>query len=102
MSEMVERVARAIWEAREETFPPDIIRIKFDVLGEGTKSDHRAMAEAAIKAMRAPTDAMEFAGFRVNRWTNERGTVVGRVTIPATGAWQAMIDAALSDTTGEA
>ena len=76
MSEMVERVARAIATARG---------YGLDANGEDTGDwqmfvDH---ARAAIEAMREPTEAMWREASFENGYVTE-------------GAWQAMIDAALN------
>lgn len=73
MSEMVERVARAIAEAR------------FGI-GCPVDGDDRIAARAAIEAMREPTDAMVDAAYGRERTGTERGN------------WRAMIDAALTET----
>ena len=88
--QMIDRVARAIWEHRAKQVRleyPDLlplegwgaVAIANGVMGE---------ARAAIEAMREPTEAMQNAG-------SERGWT------PPTGAmiWQAMIDAALNEET---
>lgn len=89
MSEMVERVQRAIGKA----------------LGPGMAK--REVAIAAIEAMREPTEAMIQAGRReipaeIDQWI-EGGRVHARMKpmhecVSPAGPWQAMIDAALSDT----
>jgi hypothetical protein len=56
------------------------------------------LARAAIKAMREPTEAMLFAGFRNNRWKNPNPCgprCVGAITRPTDDIWRAMVDAAL-------
>ena len=78
MSEMVERVARAIWTMRAESFPHD----SFDDLPEHEKKMARIYARHAIEAMREPTEPMNEAG---------SGFVQSEF------AWEAMIDAALKD-----
>ena len=72
MSEMVERVAKAL--AREYDRDPET-----DNVGLGTQLS-TAMARAAIAAMREPTEAMLYAG-----WQED------------SSIWRAMIDAALKD-----
>ena len=71
MSEMVERVAKAIAEAD----------------GDHTVMDHhRRRSRAAIEAMREPTEEMKLAPPDVNFSPSEAEYV-----------WQAMIDAALGN-----
>jgi hypothetical protein len=98
MTDMVERVARAIWERRRESarsrgimleawgergpFRGDV-PILNDILGE---------ACAAIEAMREPTEAMVNAGCRLDEdleWA-EHDYAVPKI-------WGAMVDAALKE-----
>ena len=58
MSEMVERVARAIYEAKEGPFE------KWADAPETWKPEWRIAAQAAIAVMREPTDEMIEAGWR--------------------------------------
>lgn len=81
MSEMVERVARAIADAGGSDF--DQLPSKHGP-GFGLRNMYMNMARAAIEAMREPTGAMEDAAFS------------STLTIPKRG-YQAMIDAALKD-----
>ncbi len=74
MSEMVERVARAMLE--DSDFKHWI--------------DWESAARAAISAMREPTDAMVSAGLKLVDWN-----------LGADDAWRAMIDAALPQEGGE-
>ena len=76
MSEMIERVARAIWKKADEQY-----------LGTEKMEDCDAIARAAIEAMREPTMEMIAAG------AHGSGEDSDRVAI---GAWKEMIDAALS------
>jgi hypothetical protein len=57
MSEMTERVARAIWVLYEDTDCRE-----YDELAAHAKAKADDMARAAIKAMREPTEAMIRAG----------------------------------------
>ncbi len=75
MSEMVERIARAIHDAAHKG-------LDFD----WPREMRIAQARAAIEAMRQPTDEMLYSG----RWPND---VMGE-------NWQAMIDAALGGGNG--
>jgi hypothetical protein len=85
MGEMVERVARAMWEARERRLNP-YVRVSFE---EGATEETYDMARAAIAAMREPTKAMEWAGSHAVDTDGPWGAP------PIDGAWQAMIDEAL-------
>lgn len=80
MSEMVERVARAI--ALEDLDPETRAAVDPDVWF--VAESYYDLARAAIEAMREPTGAMEDAAFS------------STLTIPKRG-YQAMIDAALKD-----
>lgn len=73
MSEMVERVARAMFEADRGG--------SWDDVRENSKAMWRSFARAAIEAMREPTEAMINVGWR--SMNDER--------LP----WEVMIDAAL-------
>lgn len=81
MSEMVERVARAIADAGGSDF--DQLPSKHGP-GFGLRNMYMNMARAAIEAMREPTQRMEDAAFSQT------------MTIPTRG-YTAMIDAALKD-----
>lgn len=82
MSEMVERVAKAILETMDLTDGLD-----------GTAAEN--YARAAIEAMREPTEAMFCAGDeRIIEALNDHTRILRHVT-PAQDAWQAMIDEAL-------
>jgi len=85
MSEMVERVARAL-----RALP---VRDYAQVGGELDELRLREAARAAIEAMREPTEGMVKAG-------ENTVCIHGDPQCGAAYAWAAMIDAALSDTTG--
>lgn len=93
MSDMVERVAKALFRSRyfypeHEAFWPD--RLDELVNGPPFEADgYRSMARAAIEAMREPTEEMKEAGsaFVYEAWGH--GPTIARE------AWQANIDAAL-------
>lgn len=72
MSEMVERVAKAIMARFNDPLP----------------FHAEELARAAIEAMREPTNAMERAGDEYGRFTNGPSACV---------VWEAMIDEALKD-----
>lgn len=78
MSEMVERVAQAIYEGPDR----DIYLTPWPELREKDRDHFIAVARSAIQAMREPTEQMVFAA----DW-QERGTYA---------AWRAMIDAAIA------
>lgn len=66
MSEMLTKVARAIWERRRETAKRDY-KIELEAWGDGTfpKANHIfEEAHAAIEAMRDPTEAMVDVGMQ--------------------------------------
>lgn len=79
MNEMIERVARAMWEGRG---------------GSASVTSRHDMARAAIAAMRVPVKAMVEAG----RENNEQSEYSGPDDLDghALQVWQAMIDAALA------
>jgi hypothetical protein len=77
MTEMIERVAKAIWSLNEDTDCPD-----YDELAPHAKHRAQAWARAAIVAMLEPTHKMEDA-FYNEPHTNARAK------------WRAMIDGAL-------
>lgn len=81
MSEMVERVARAMADRSKARVAGLHLLNAIPMDGE---EDFMKMARAAIEAMREPTGAMEDAAFS------------STLTIPKRG-YQAMIDAALKD-----
>jgi len=85
MTEMIERVALAIWQAREMQFPERTRRMRPDEIDKTTGAWGSAveLARAAVEAMREPTDAMADDGYRALA----RG---------ADAVWQAMIDKALA------
>lgn len=87
MSEMVERVKAAIRGAdlQSMTERTRMSREEIEKMLAECEADYEAMARAAIEAMEEPTDAMADAGEASN---------FGE---PATAAWRAMIDKALSD-----
>jgi len=60
MTEMIERVALAMWRQREATFPKFTQRMTPDNIdrSSGAWAAMLLQARAAIEAMREPTDAM--------------------------------------------
>lgn len=83
MTRMIERVARAICANDRENY-------EWDWLTEGGKAQFMAAAEAAIEAMREPTDNMKSA-------VRKAGGV--QALAYANAAWPTMIEAALQETT---
>ncbi len=95
--EMVERVARAIYEADPMMISITGERLTWDTLEFGVPNGgHRARcyryARAVIAAMREPTEAMVDAGNAngLNYWRCDPPTA------DAEASWRAMIDEALS------
>lgn len=86
MSEMIERVAKALWAGR---FPDE----EWTDLG---KLNYMGHARAAIEAMREPTDEMITAADHVNAyWHHEVGEMVSEWRDEMRQEYQAMIDTAL-------
>lgn len=98
MNTMVERVARAITQARfydcePEMYGNDIERF-FTELDSDLMGVARIEARAAIEAMREPANAMlEYSG-SMEGYDPEQGTIPDHDHI---AWWQTMIDAALSE-----
>lgn len=89
--EMVERVARAIYEGRNgKGCKP------WSLLTNAHKDPYRGDARASIEAMREPTEAMLAAASEADalNWSLEDGEGLDGVSWDL--AYQAMIDAALS------
>ncbi len=97
MNEMVEQVARAFWEDREDLPWEGVPAFEWTAYDEEIRNDskdrYRRRARIAIIAMREPTEAM------INAAHNEEALASrlrGNVVIPtaAITMWRAMIDAA--------
>ena len=89
--DMVERVARAIWpdEWRRQDDLAETEPFRWGNRPEAERRDLMlTQARTAISAMREPTEKMVEASNR--EWD-------GRMSHRSTGAWQAMIDAALQE-----
>ena len=85
MSEMVERVARAMCAAAEDDWDWSVFYIvDANDTAETGREVYRDMARATIEAMREPTDAMLLADPRREMDLSEE-------------SWEAMIDAALKE-----
>lgn len=93
VSEMVERVARAMWGAREETLP-ERVRVPFDGRLTG---DIFVMARSAIEAMREPTTAMKRAACKAMSPGKREGQPRVSNKEKHRIRYQAMIDAALTE-----
>ena len=66
MSEMVERVARALYEARgANSFPWETRIAMADDLSVGVVGLHRDLARSAIEEMREPDEAMKTEAWRL-------------------------------------
>jgi hypothetical protein len=91
-TEIIERVAKAIYDAHvsRQPRPEDWDRWRELIAGghqgRNRVEDTRALARAAIEAMRTPTDAMLIAGGTMNCLSDFPAPEV---------AWPDMIDAAL-------
>ena|SRR5947209_775032 len=94
--EMVERVARAMFEStRTHTHVGEI----WDSRIAETQDWYRGTARAAIAAMREPTEAMIEAAYSFSSPIKAEGAEIGSIRQrhePA-DAWRAMIDQALTD-----
>lgn len=86
MSEMIERVARQIFETNITVY----LRLSMDFSEQtvSVQEQYRGLARAAIEAMREPTEAMEEAALDVRP-----------LMLPDSPreVWEAMIDAALNE-----
>ncbi|TDR28919.1 hypothetical protein [Aquamicrobium defluvii] len=97
MSEMVERVAKAIYEAS----PFKMTEGPYDRQSDLYKRNCRLLARAAIEAMREPTDAMVDVG--QDAFAEGINMVAGHPEPSDEASYQtyiAMIDAALSEVEG--
>jgi hypothetical protein len=95
MSEMIERVAEAIyavWARNNDVFAPweECVRLHHSVVDEA-----RQEAEAAIEAMREPSDEMMVAAEMV---VPELSTFAAKEASPSYNAYRAMITEALKET----
>jgi hypothetical protein len=98
MSEMIEQVAKAMWDARRAHANNAGIFLEF--WGDGTIPIANGImdeARAAIEAMRQPTSQMQRAGWVKLREKNDIQTRLGNSLVGVeTPVYEAMIDAALS------
>jgi hypothetical protein len=88
MSEMVERMAKAIFITRQEGLPKFTLRAQFDEIDEasGLKRRYLSEARAVLEALREPTKEMLQEGLNVSMEVSAAQLF---------HAYQAMIDAAL-------
>jgi hypothetical protein len=86
MSEMVERVARAIYDAGQMRFHTE----PWDTRIAETQENYRALARAAITALREPIEAM-MSSIDWSEYEHEFGPAEARLI------WETFIDAALKD-----
>jgi hypothetical protein len=93
MSEMIERVAKAIYEADGFCLGGWSVDKAWPADREDVRAKYRQLACTAIAAMRDPTDAMADAPDVYAGLDDEYG-LTRRQTIPV---WQAMVDQALKN-----
>jgi hypothetical protein len=86
--DMVERVAKAIAAKADSATP-------WADCGQGFKEICIEFAEAAIEAMREPTQQMRLAG--IAEWSRPDPTPEHESTLVFNAVWRAMIDAALKE-----
>lgn len=92
MSDMAERVARAIWEQRRADIAKLYPNLVLDEWGDGSVPRLNGVfeeARVAIEAMREPTDAMCVAAEDLSR------VDAGQQGVDQAAIWRAMIDEAL-------
>lgn len=98
MSEMVERVARAMWEERRRHAKSLDMDLDLEEWGDGSipkANNIIGEARAAIKAMREPTGGMCMAGEASGflHFSPEPGEGLDEIDMET--AWRTMIDEAL-------
>lgn len=98
MSEMIEKVARAIWDRRRASAAE--LGIELEEWGDGGIPRANKVfeeARAALEAMRQPTSRMQRAGWVKLREKNDIQSRLGNSLVGVeTPVYEAMIDAALS------
>lgn len=96
MSEMVERVALAIWQARERRMPGRGQRMEPDAMDRSTGAWASVCndASAAIEAMREPTPMMLDIG--QHQYDKADCGLLDTTVEPLHDAWDVMIDEALT------
>jgi hypothetical protein len=99
MNEIVERVAKAMWERANSTLPEDLrAPWEGDDFGPIHQDEWRANARAALQAMREPT-MLQLASGQWAQFENPSPPVRDCVEANARAEkiWKAMIDRALAD-----
>ena len=81
-----------IYEAAGSSLTVDV---KWETADPDGKNRFRGLADAAIKAMREPTEAMIYAAREA--WDRGPGTSLDNKDADARHCWQTMIDEALRD-----
>jgi hypothetical protein len=93
---ILEKAARAMWEAREATMP-ERVRQPWTVGTHVARSTTGAMLVAALEAIREPSEEMRAAGKRALVAAYDKDEPFE----PAPDIWQAMIDTILTSGEGE-
>lgn len=91
---MREQIARALWDSRESTLP-ERGRLSFDQASYVARRYIMADADAVLKAMREPIDAMTDAYWDTVRLHG--GNVASEVYPLGFQVWEAMVDAAIAE-----
>lgn len=99
MSEMIDRVALAIWQARDSRFPARVRRPKPDDLDRATGAWQLCQldARAALNALREPSSGMNLAGGLKCEALLFEGQSSGVIFTDMGAVFTTMIDAALME-----
>lgn len=102
MTTMIERIARAIYEAAWNSEPDQFVSALHDLDGNmhatlDGEFDMRIFARAVLKAMREPTTAMIDAGNDCGDWGPPGYSDHANGPAGPENCWPAMIDAALKE-----
>lgn len=99
MSEMIERVAEAIWQSESVRADRGPRRVSWADAGPPTWDKYRPLARAAIEAMRKPTEEMVSLGARElageDKWNRPGDLPREYIRIDAGEVYDAMLDEAL-------
>ncbi|MGR9130752.1 hypothetical protein [Rhizobium leguminosarum] len=90
---MIDRVAKAIYDVTSV----DDVTLPWERAKAGQRELHMEWAQAAIEAMREPTQQMRLAG--IAEWSRPDPTPEHESTLVFNVVWRAMVDAALKETT---